>query len=114
MAGITEKTLNAIEAARTKSESARHSIALIIAGAFTVAVALVWVFVLLPFRLDNVAQGEVMESNSPFSALKAQVSGAYDDLMKNIHGQVEKVTGGEATSIQDEYQKMKLQAQTQN
>ncbi|MFZ3020327.1 MAG: hypothetical protein WA051_02310 [Minisyncoccia bacterium] len=116
MTGITEKTLKAIETARTKSEAARHTIALLIAGAFTFIVFLIWIFVLLPFRLDSNAQVADTTSNSPFSALMAQVNGAYGDLVENINGQLKKINSSDTPSLQDSYNRIKsnVQEDTQN
>jgi len=113
MSGFTEKTLKAIETARTKSERARHTIALIIAGTFTFVLFLIWAFILLPFRFNSVTADNEQESNSPFQALKAQVGGAYDDFMKTAGGQIQKLKGSDTGSLQVEYQKIKSQAQTE-
>ena len=113
MSGFTEKTLKAIETARTKSERVRHTIALIIAGSFTFVLFLIWAFILLPFRFNSVTTVKEQEDNSPFQALKAQVGSAYNDFMQNVGSQMQKLKGSDTGSLQVEYQKIKSQAQNE-
>lgn len=109
MTNITDKTLGVIEKTRQKPEHIRHIVSLTIAGTVTLALFLVWAFVLLPFRFSE--SGEVVKKDdiSPFTALKAQVGGLYDSFLSDFKNQVGDTQ--DKSLWQSSYEKIKSEAQ---
>lgn len=112
MANFSEKIITVIEKARERSEHARHLIALTISGVITLIIFLIWAFILIPARLNDVKVVQKDTENSPFRSFKAQVSGMYDDFLKSIKGNSTNSDALDGSLLQNQYQKIKSQVQS--
>ena len=106
MEKIIEKILGSIEKLREKPDHIRHGVALGIAGGVTLMLFIIWLFVLFPINIDQIAQSAPEQNNSPFDSLKAQVSSAYDNFTKDLQNNSAFKSG---TNWQNSYEKIKSQ-----
>ncbi len=113
MKNFLEKTLNTIEHTRSKSENARHAIALGISGGVTLVLFLIWAFVLLPFKFEQIVENSSpkIQNNSPFASLKAQIGSAYESFLSSVDSKTDSMQ--ENLDWQNQYERIKSEAQTQ-